>query len=96
MLLVQDGAQTAVAPPGPVLRDTVNAIWCSTAGTYHLDGGGSNDDYFCTGRGVVVDKGGVLWCRMNGCDHTTPHYFTIGPAEEGVFCYHTCYESVFG
>ena len=98
MLLVQGGAQTAVEPSGPLARDTANAILCSTAGAYHLEGDGANDDYFCTGRGVLVDDGGALRCRMNGCDHTTPHYFTIGPAEaeEGMFCYHTCYESVFG
>ena len=89
--LVQGGAQVAEEPQGGTLpRNFAISVECNVAGAYLLETSDDNE-YFCTGRGVVVDDGGVLRCRMNGCDHATPHYFTIGQGEEGVFCYHTCY-----
>ena len=89
--LVQDGAKVADEPQGGVLpREFAIAVECSVAGAYHLETSDENE-YFCAGRGIVVDDGVFLRCRMNGCGHTTPHYFTIGQGEEGVFCYHTCY-----
>ena len=70
---------------GPLARSYAVSIDGTTQGAYRLTVDASFQ--YCTGRGVVA--GGV--CVVNGCGVATPDYVTVGPAAEGVFCYHTCY-----
>jgi len=75
----------------PVTRSYAVRVDDTTQGAYLLTVDLSFD-YYCTGRGVVA---GDL-CVVNGCGVTTPDYITVGPAAEGVFCYHTCYNHHLG
>lgn len=91
---VDNGTLSANEAPVPPARSYAIVVPGLMDGGYRLDVGTSEtpEYVYCTGRGTVTDTAS---CRMNDCDETTSSFVTVGPAEVGHDCYHTCFKSAF-